>query len=461
MKINEIITESTELEEGWKSKLGAAALAGAAAFGGGSSDVQAQNYQQPQAQSQQAAPTTPLQREIAYMNRHYGVPSTEISHAAPWLGGIRPYYDAGLLTPEEGKLFVKYDSLFFEVVNSSAIDSRSKNKILTDYNKPYSSGKQQIERNKGNNMLRATALNYFNNLLQMERMNPNSLLPDARTFRSSQSTVSDPQSVASNEPIVVNGNRRAQSQSSGSQSPKSPEAKQINSDTSKGSGSFSSEDIWNKGNVGMAIVNFENSGHNGVATFDVDSDVGKKLMSLPKNFDGELKYEFKDSTITPQMKKDFPGQFDGESSIQKIVKIVNITGNKQQTPSNVSNTPTYKQNQAPAASQSPRAPQAQQNIKNAGFEAKTTGNATGTTKNGDRYTGEWRDGLANGNGERTLVNTGYTGGLVKTGNKLDTEWKNGMPVDGAKVKVTRPDGTVFNGRIKRTDETPWKYSIVK
>jgi hypothetical protein len=53
MKINEIITESTELEEGWKSKLGAAALAGAAAFGGGGSDAQAQNYQQPTAQTQQ------------------------------------------------------------------------------------------------------------------------------------------------------------------------------------------------------------------------------------------------------------------------------------------------------------------------------------------------------------------------------------------------------------------------
>jgi hypothetical protein len=35
MRINEIIAESTELEEGWKSKLAGAALAGAAALGGG------------------------------------------------------------------------------------------------------------------------------------------------------------------------------------------------------------------------------------------------------------------------------------------------------------------------------------------------------------------------------------------------------------------------------------------
>jgi hypothetical protein len=126
-----------------------------------------------------------------------------------------------------------------------------------------------------------------------------------------------------------------------------------------------------------------------------------------------------------------------------------------------SDMPTYKQDQAPAASQSPKSPEAKQANSDAGWTAKTTGNATGLTKNGDKYTGEWKDGFANGNGERTLVSKGYTGELVKTGNKLDTEWKNGMPVDGAKVKVTRPDGTVFNGHIKRGDQNPWKYMIVK
>ena len=40
MRIHEIITESTDLDEGWKSKLGAAALAGAAALGGGHADAQ-------------------------------------------------------------------------------------------------------------------------------------------------------------------------------------------------------------------------------------------------------------------------------------------------------------------------------------------------------------------------------------------------------------------------------------
>jgi hypothetical protein len=49
MRINEIITESEELEEGWKSKLGAAALAGAAMLGGGHQDAQAHNYSPPSA----------------------------------------------------------------------------------------------------------------------------------------------------------------------------------------------------------------------------------------------------------------------------------------------------------------------------------------------------------------------------------------------------------------------------
>lgn len=48
MRIHEIITESTELEEGWKSKLGAAALAGAAMLGGGHT-AHAQNYSPPPA----------------------------------------------------------------------------------------------------------------------------------------------------------------------------------------------------------------------------------------------------------------------------------------------------------------------------------------------------------------------------------------------------------------------------
>jgi hypothetical protein len=122
----------------------------------------------------------------------------------------------------------------------------------------------------------------------------------------------------------------------------------------------------------------------------------------------------------------------------------------------------FKQDQSPAASQSPQLPLPKSlDTSIQGFDAKTTGIGTGITKNGDIFTGEWKDGFANGLGERTLINKGYTGSLVKTGNKIDTQWKNGMPVDGAKVKVTRPDGTVFNGHIKSSSDTSWGYVIVK
>ena len=55
MRINEIIIESQELEEGWKQKLAGAALAGAAAFGGGgANDANAQMLNLPDAVWQQA-----------------------------------------------------------------------------------------------------------------------------------------------------------------------------------------------------------------------------------------------------------------------------------------------------------------------------------------------------------------------------------------------------------------------
>ena len=55
MKITEIITESQELEEGWKQKLAGAALAGAAMLGGGhATDASAQTLNLPDAVWQQA-----------------------------------------------------------------------------------------------------------------------------------------------------------------------------------------------------------------------------------------------------------------------------------------------------------------------------------------------------------------------------------------------------------------------
>jgi hypothetical protein len=93
MRINEIITESAELEEGWKSKLGAAALAGAAMLGGGHQDAQAQNYQRT-AQSQQAP---------AKWHNTLNSPSTTYGT----IGMLTPFYKAGKLSKADSDLYNK------------------------------------------------------------------------------------------------------------------------------------------------------------------------------------------------------------------------------------------------------------------------------------------------------------------------------------------------------------------
>ena len=116
MRINEIITESQELEEGWKSKLAGAALAGAAALGGGGSDVQAQNHK-PTAQTQQAK--NPVPKELSrYLiaGDEYGklkfVASTPFMVLAQQLGNIAPFAEKGMLTPEEARLYDKFRNIY-------------------------------------------------------------------------------------------------------------------------------------------------------------------------------------------------------------------------------------------------------------------------------------------------------------------------------------------------------------
>jgi hypothetical protein len=131
MRINEIITESEELEEGWKSKLGAAALAGAAMLGGGHADAQAQNYQ-PTAQSQQSTAGTPIAQANQIVNnlvknqpelKRYLVPGTEFGKPivgatfelrglAQRLGNLEPFAKSGRLTPEQLNLYKKMVNVY-------------------------------------------------------------------------------------------------------------------------------------------------------------------------------------------------------------------------------------------------------------------------------------------------------------------------------------------------------------
>ena len=124
MRINEIITESQELEEGWKSKLGAAALAGAAMLGGGHQDAQAQNYQ-PTAQSQQ--------RQVSRVNAQ-GQPTDHVRYMQRVLGFARSYHDAGLLSPEENKIYAKYANAASDIYKKMAP------KWQQEADKNYSSG---------------------------------------------------------------------------------------------------------------------------------------------------------------------------------------------------------------------------------------------------------------------------------------------------------------------------------
>lgn len=118
MKINEIVTESTELEEGWKSKLAGAALAGAAALGGGGSDVQAQNHK-PTAQTQQAKNSVPKElSRYVISNTVHGRQSTEaltpFRVLAQQLGNIAPFAEKGMLTPEQARLYDKFRNIYLQ-----------------------------------------------------------------------------------------------------------------------------------------------------------------------------------------------------------------------------------------------------------------------------------------------------------------------------------------------------------
>ena len=122
MRINEIITESEELEEGWKSKLGAAALAGAAMLGGGHQDAQAQNYQ-PTAQTQRSTTSATSQSPIPanlkkWVSTTDGTPNgrrvytQSLTELALAMGEAVAYSNAGVLNQEQGKIFQKYLNIY-------------------------------------------------------------------------------------------------------------------------------------------------------------------------------------------------------------------------------------------------------------------------------------------------------------------------------------------------------------
>ena len=88
MRINEIITESAELEEGWKSKVGAAALAGLGLLGAGQhASAQIQSYQNPPAATAQQNAETYKVDKIANMETEV-IPKFKLGNAGATIGAF-------------------------------------------------------------------------------------------------------------------------------------------------------------------------------------------------------------------------------------------------------------------------------------------------------------------------------------------------------------------------------------
>jgi hypothetical protein len=88
MRISEIITESQELEEGWKSKVGAAALAGLGLLGAGQhASAQTQNYQNPPAATAQQNAETYKVDKIANMETEV-IPKFKFGNAGGTIGAF-------------------------------------------------------------------------------------------------------------------------------------------------------------------------------------------------------------------------------------------------------------------------------------------------------------------------------------------------------------------------------------
>ena len=139
MRINEIITESTDLEEGWKSKLGAAALAGAAMLGGGHT-AHAQN-QQPTAQTQQVLRISQQDVKLAQQIGELSVLMNDAKFRSMISSEQKRIYDNGYSTLQSrwGK-FGQSDNQYLENMWKSGRNNASLREFYGRANQPRSNG---------------------------------------------------------------------------------------------------------------------------------------------------------------------------------------------------------------------------------------------------------------------------------------------------------------------------------
>ena len=135
MRINEIITESQELEEGWKQKLAGAALAGAAMLGGGhATDASAQTTQ---AQTQ-AASSVPI-IDVGHL--------TELSN---WIGYFDTLQQSGVKIKNAAKLqeYKKIWAANMQNIKARYGDSNALNGAWKFYNMGKGGAAQEINQYK-------------------------------------------------------------------------------------------------------------------------------------------------------------------------------------------------------------------------------------------------------------------------------------------------------------------------
>lgn len=496
MKVQEIIIESTELEEGWKSKLGAAALAGAAALGGGHQDAQA--YQPPAEFVQDIKSSHEydgLNNDVI-RNMYNTIQSTIVDRNAQSfrnissaLGELDAYHRAGMLTPQQESQYLKmidnYEQVRFILSDYAKGNDGVQAKFYRstkDFDDKSYQTSSNLSRNKTRvisnmknldgaitglsdsvskqlNKIFAEFSGYSKQNIEYEKEHPE--VKDMDTWKGTDAVRDGvSQRIAQN---------RYQSSDKISLKFGSTNPQQINDYVAIFS-VFSEAGLLNQkqndlfGEASSLIKNYDKTSGTGNQKFaEIMQDKIKANIKAAQDAVSYIKKAKKDND-QEALKRISNSLTNMTNTLDTFVSQNRSETSSTSTQSSPAPTPaasTYKQDQSPSSTQSPKSPEVKQTTSKVGFDAKTTGKGTGLTKNGDRYTGEWKDGFADGRGERTLVNKGYTGGMVKTGNKLDTQWKGGVPVNGAEVKVTTPDGKVFNGHIKRGDENPWGYMVVK
>jgi hemerythrin-like domain-containing protein len=142
VRINEIITESEQLEEGWKQNLAAAALAAGAALGGAGT-----------AQAQLSPEVTSLGASLvskSFANEQINkfiekANKEDLMKLIHYIGIIEPYYEAGDLNKYARADFLKAKKMF-KLSSYKIFSDSEKNKARAIYDNAYKKSQRELEK---------------------------------------------------------------------------------------------------------------------------------------------------------------------------------------------------------------------------------------------------------------------------------------------------------------------------